>query len=185
MCVQARFDAASLEKIPYNIYLIDTDETGAIVDTKYYQVGETRRTGINLLTILANGRTGDWRPWENTLTGKRGKQYLEAKKNTADELIDGANRFFGPLKNLKTLDVYTPLTIRDWMNSPEGSAYGVRRSSDQLISAAALNRTPVKGLFLAGQSVMAPGIIGAIFGSLATVKFIIGPDRFKKEIVIE
>ena len=56
------------------------------------------------------------------------------------------------------------------------------RSSRQLLSAAVLNRTKVQGLYLAGQSVMAPGILGAILGSLATVKFMIGPDRFNQEI---
>jgi hypothetical protein len=47
-----------------------------------------------------------------------------------------------------------------------------------------LNRTSLRGLFLAGQSVMAPGILGTIIGSLATVQFIIGPERFRREIKI-
>ena len=82
------------------------------------------------------------------------------------------------------LDVSTPLTIRDWANSPNGSAYGVMRSTEQLLSGAMLNRTSLQGLFLAGQSVMAPGILGTIIGSLATVQFIIGPERFRREVRI-
>jgi hypothetical protein len=31
---------------------------------------------------------------------------------------------------------------------------------------------------------MAPGILGTIIGSLATVQFIIGPERFRREIKI-
>ena len=58
------------------------------------------------------------------------------------------------------------------------------RSTEQLLSAALLNRTSLQGLFLAGQSVMAPGILGTIIGSLATVQFIIGPERFRREVRI-
>ena len=75
---------------------------------------------------------------------------------------------------------WKPLTTRDWVNSPQGSAYGVLRSSNQLLEASILNRTSVKGLFIAGQSVMAPGILGTILGSLGTVKLIIGPERYDK-----
>jgi phytoene dehydrogenase-like protein len=88
----------------------------------------------------------------------------------------------GPYDELELLDVYTPLSIRDWVNSPNGSAYGVMRSSRQLLSAAVLNRTAVQGLYLAGQSIVAPGVLGTILGSLATMKFMIGPERFKREI---
>ncbi|HJO61236.1 MAG TPA: hypothetical protein QF571_00220, partial [Desulfobacterales bacterium] len=76
--------------------------------------------------------------------------------------------------------VYTPLTTRDWVNSPGGSAYGILRSYEQLLEASILNRTSVKGLFLSGQNIMAPGILGTILGSFATVKLIVGRDRFFK-----
>jgi hypothetical protein len=47
-----------------------------------------------------------------------------------------------------------------------------------------LNRTAVQGLYLAGQSIMAPGVLGTILGSLATTKFMIGPERFRREIQV-
>jgi len=63
-----------------------------------------------------------------------------------------------------------------------GSAYGVVCSCDQLLSASLLNRSSVEGLFLAGQSVMAPGVIGTIMGSFHTARFILGPQRFRERI---
>lgn len=89
---------------------------------------------------------------------------------------------FGSFTEAKILDAYTPLTVRDWVNSPGGSAYGVQRSSSQMLATALLNRTPVKGLYLAGQNVLAPGIIGTIMGSFSTVKLILGADAFKKQV---
>ena len=54
--------------------------------------------------------------------------------------------------------------------------------SGQMLSAALLNRTSLRGLYLAGQSVLAPGVLGTILGSLATVQFIVGPERFRSEV---
>jgi all-trans-retinol 13,14-reductase len=88
----------------------------------------------------------------------------------------------GRLDGLEIIDTYTPLTLRDWVNTPDGSAYGVMKSHQQMLSAALLNSTSIKGLYLAGQSVMAPGILGTLLGSMATTKFIVGAERFEKEV---
>ena len=109
---------------------------------------------------------------------------MKAKEEQARNLLLEAGKIFGPLKGCRLLDVYTPLTIRDWVNSPAGSAYGVMRSCDQLFTASLLNRSSVAGLFLAGQSVMAPGVIGTIMGSFHTAKFILGPERFRESIAL-
>lgn len=74
--------------------------------------------------------------------------------------------------------------MRDWVNAPGGSAYGIQRSSSQMLSAALLNRTAVKGLYLAGQNVLAPGIIGAIMGSFSTVKLIVGAEVFQEDCLM-
>lgn len=182
--VHARLDANAHQEIPYNIFKIETDRDGNVPDLKYYQIRKSEREGINILSILTSGKTELWRPWANTKSGRRGNAYLEAKEKRALHLIREAEAFFGPLKGLKILDAYTPLTVRDWVNSPEGSAYGVLRSSSQMLAAALLNRTSVKGLCLAGQSVLAPGIIGTIMGSLGTVKLILGADAFRRKIHI-
>ncbi len=171
-------DASHHEAIPYNIFKIHTGENGYILDLKYYQLRESERDGKNLLTILTSGEYERWQTWEHTKTGRRGNDYLREKENRAWRLIREAEDMLGPLHGAKLLDAYTPLTTRDWVNSPNGSAYGVLRSSDQLLEASILNRTSVKGLFLAGQSVMAPGILGTILGSLGTIKLIIGPERY-------
>ncbi|MCP4688499.1 MAG: NAD(P)/FAD-dependent oxidoreductase [Desulfobacterales bacterium] len=171
-------DASSHEAAPYNIFKIRARENGDIDDLKYYQLRESERADKKLLTILTSGEPGRWEKWRRTVTGRRGAAYLAEKKRKARQLIRECEEVFGPLRGAKLLDAYTPLTIRDYVNSPGGSAYGVLRSSRHLLDASLLNRTSVKGLYLSGQSVMAPGVIGAILGSLGTVKLIVGPERF-------
>jgi all-trans-retinol 13,14-reductase len=175
-CAQATVDASQHTAIPYNIFKIKTLNTGYRVDLKYYQLRKSTPQK-NLLTILTAGRFQRWQKWAHTKTGRRGKDYVREKETRAWSLIREAEDVFGPLPSAKLVDAYTPLTTRDWVNSPKGSAYGVLRSSGQLLEASLLNRTSVRGLFLAGQSVMAPGILGTILGSLATIKLIVGPER--------
>jgi phytoene dehydrogenase-like protein len=181
-CVHAKVDASSHKEISYNIFKLDTDKNGNIADMRFHQLRKSERAGENILSILRSSKSELWRQWEGTRSGHRSSDYVETKEKEARRLINEAKEIFGPLQDIELLDVYTPLTIRDWVNSPGGSAYGVLRSSKQLLSAALLNRTSVKGLFLAGQSVLAPGIIGTIIGSLSTVKSIIGSEQFRKTI---
>lgn len=181
-CVHVRLDAERHQEIPYNIFKIDTEPDGSVQDLKYYQIRKSERAGINLLSILSSGKDELWAPWENTRSGRRGADYLAAKEGHARQLIREAEDMFGSFTGAKILDSYTPLTLRDWVNSPGGSAYGVQRSASQMLATALLNRTSVKGLHLAGQNVMAPGIIGTIMGSFSTVKLILGAERFKEWI---
>jgi phytoene dehydrogenase-like protein len=123
-----------------------------------------------------------WAPWLLSTSGRRGNDYLSAKRRLAEELIREAEEYFGTFTGASILDTYTPLSMRDWVNSPGGSAYGVLRSSSRMLATALLNRTAVQGLYLAGQNVVAPGIIGTIMGSFSTVKLLLGAKEFHKLI---
>jgi len=93
-------------------------------------------------------------------------------------MLGKAEEIFGPLNGAEIVDAYTPLTIRDWVSSPEGSPYGIRRSVQQLPVAASFHRVAIGGLFFAGQNSMAPGILGTVLGSFQTVRQMIGQERF-------
>lgn len=180
--VHAQVDADAHPAIPHNTFQVETDAQGNIMDLNYYQFRKSGKENTTLLSILTSGKDELWAPWKKTQTGRRGEDYRKAKDNHAQTLLSEAEKVFGPLKGLKVLDISTPLTIRDWVQSPDGSAYGVLRSSSQSLSSALLNRTAVKGLSLAGQSVLAPGIIGTIMGSFSTVNLILGADEFRRKI---
>jgi phytoene dehydrogenase-like protein len=182
--VQARVDSDSHPELPYNIFKLDTDRHGDISDLQYYQIRDSGRKGENLMSILTSGQDDLWLPWRQTKSSRRGDGYRQAKADHARHLVKKAEKIFGAFKGLEIIDTYTPLTIRDWVNSPGGSAYGVLRSTDQMLAAALLNRTSIKGLYLAGQNVLAPGVIGTIMGSFSTVKLILGPDNFRKSICL-
>jgi all-trans-retinol 13,14-reductase len=184
IAVHALVPADRHPEMSHNLYAVQADSSGSLQDLIYLQLRSSGLPGQNLLTLITSGHHECWQAWHQTRSGRRGPYYINKKVELAQGFIERIEKILGPFHGLQILDIFTPLTIRDWVNSPEGSAYGVMRSNDQLLSAALLNRTSVRGLFLAGQSVLAPGILGTILGSLATVKFIVGPERFRQEVRI-
>lgn len=179
--VNATADANSHLALPYNVYRLYPEADGSLMRGIFHQLRESGLPGINLLSMITASDMDEWRPWEKTTSGKRGGDYEAAKEEQALRLVDEAVELFG-LRDINVLDVYSPLTLRDSVNSPDGSAYGIMRTTGQLMKAASLNRTPVKGLFLAGQNRLASGIMGTMLGSFQTVRQMIGHERFIREV---
>jgi len=182
LAVQAGIDAEAHTALDYNLYRLRANERGEIEDGFFYQVlrGDGRET--NLLSIITRSHYRDWLQWENTRTRRRGAAYEEKKQALADELLAESASVFGPLKNLRLLDVFTPLSLRDQVSCPEGSCYGVLRSARQLLKIASLGNLPIGGLYLAGQNAMAPGVMGCILGSFAVARKMAGNERFSREL---
>jgi len=60
----------------------------------------------------------------------------------------------------------TPLATASFTGHEKGGFYGVETSPRRMLTDALNARTPVPGLFLAGQDVMTPGIAGAFAGGM-------------------
>ena len=73
----------------------------------------------------------------------------------------------------------TPLTLRDYTNSPFGSLYGVKHKIGQYNP---MPLTRLKGLFLAGQAITAPGIMGAMMSGFLACGAILGHEKLQKEL---
>jgi all-trans-retinol 13,14-reductase len=73
----------------------------------------------------------------------------------------------------------TPLTLKEYTNSPFGSLYGVKHKIGQYNPMPA---TRLKGLFLAGQAVTAPGIMGAMMSGFLACGTVLGHEKLQKEL---
>ena len=80
---------------------------------------------------------------------------------------------------LTEVDCATPLTLKRFTNSPVGSLYGVKHKIDQVNP---IPVTRIKGLFLAGQSITAPGILGTMISGFLACGNIIGHEKLRKEL---
>ena len=97
---------------------------------------------------------------------ERPEGYQDWKRNLAERLSRHlsahAEDLLGPVE---VLDVATPLTFRDWLGSPAGALYGVKH---RLVDMPLLPRTRMQGLYLSGQTVAAPGVLGALCSGFLT-----------------
>jgi phytoene dehydrogenase-like protein len=182
IAVQMSVDAVVHPKINHNIYRLHRNEQGIIEDGVFYQLRGGNSHRSNLLSIITKSSYSEWSQWESTVSGRRGKDYEEKKMSIATNLLKKAEEIFGTLRDARILDVYTPLTIRDFVNAPEGACYGIMRSSRQLLKVVSLKNIPLNGLCLAGQNAIAPGVLGSILGSFNAARQIIGQERFAQEI---
>ncbi|MDD5722794.1 MAG: NAD(P)-binding protein [Syntrophales bacterium] len=180
--VNVAVDAEEHPALPYNIYRLHPEENGNLYRGIFNQIRRTGQTGTNLLSMITASGIEEWQPWEKTTSGRRGTDYESRKAEKAYQVMEAAARLFGPLGDAKVLDCYTPLTVRDWVHSPDGSPYGILRSASQLMRAVSLNRLPVKGLFLAGQNRLSPGIMGTVLGSFQAVRQVVGQERFTQDV---
>ena len=154
-------DAKAHTALPHNIYRLYTDRDGTLRDGVFYQL-LSGRADRNLLMIIAKSPFSEWQPWEGSTTGSRGAAYSDEKTRRAYRLVREAGEIFGHIAGAEVLDAYTPLTLRDWVNSPQGSPYGIMRSAKQLHATTFLHHLNLRGLFFAGQNALSPGALGTL-----------------------
>jgi all-trans-retinol 13,14-reductase len=89
------------------------------------------------------------------------KAVLEAK------LLAQFSRYFPKLAPL--IDYYelsTPVTVASYTSAPRGAIYGIEPTPRRFLSANLGPRTPIAGLYFAGQDVVTPGVFGALVGGM-------------------
>jgi all-trans-retinol 13,14-reductase len=129
-------------------------------------------TAIIVNTYL---RWKDVEPWKDTMTGKRGKEYLEFKKEKAEKLLAMLESDFPGISNA-TAAYYTstPLTYRDFIGSPTGSIYGLQKDFNNPLSTMVVPRTSIPNLLLTGQNINIHGVIGVTICSVLTCSALVG-----------
>jgi len=114
----------------------------------------------------------DTEAWKDSRTGKRPQAYYNYKKEKVEKTLERIFRAVPEYKGfLKVIDAASPLTFRDYLNNPDGSAYGIKQKAGQYNL---IGKLPLRNLYATGQSALLPGIIGAMMSS-----FIVGRSLLK------
>jgi all-trans-retinol 13,14-reductase len=135
------------------------------------------------VTILSPVNFEVFRKWENTATENRGSEYEDLKTRLAEKLLNEVFKQFPALK--PAIEKYycsTPLTQIDYTGSPEGSAYGLIKNSEEPIISHVLPRTSIQNLFLTGQNTNAHGMLGVSAGALITLSHLADINSIIKKI---
>lgn len=120
--------------------------------------------------------TGDmllWADWSSVAefadggADKRAEEWASFKQSIESRMMDFFKEKFPDLAPLIVYhELGTPLATASFTGHEKGGFYGVETTPRRMLSDALNARTPVPGLFLAGQDVMCPGIAGALSGGM-------------------
>jgi all-trans-retinol 13,14-reductase len=116
------------------------------------------------------------RPFADSTIGRRGPEYAVFKNNCTRRILSRiaasppGNRY-----RLNPVCEASPLTFRDYLYVPEGSAYGIQQRIGQH---ALLGRIRIRNIFMAGQNAFLPGILGSLWSSVLVARQILG-DRLQ------
>jgi all-trans-retinol 13,14-reductase len=108
--------------------------------------------------------------WRGTRWKKRGAEYDEFKDQVTAALLSQYLEHYSELESLIAFtELSTPLSTHHFARAHRGSIYGLASEPDRFTSDGLTPKAGVRGLYMAGVDVMAPGIAGAIGGGTLAV----------------
>ena len=180
--VQLCIKPGALRYFGHNVFVYDkpnvwtmTEENdpvkGVMISARVPDDGSEALRQIDLLTPMP---WHECQAWTETKVGHRGEDYKDFCRRKAEQCITLAEQYIPDLRSMiETCYTSTPLTYRDYLGSPEGGAFGMRKDCrTSMLSFHSVN-TPLPNLLLTGQSVILPGIEGVTMTAFETCNKII------------
>ena len=141
---------------------------------------EVESQPVRTLIMLEAACPEDMEEWADSSLMKRPAAYAEYKARKTERIMERMLAHLPQLEgHFKVLGSSTPLTFRDYLHSPDGSAYGVKQKMGQFNL---LGRLPLRNLYAAGQSSVLPGVMGAMVSSFMVCRTLLGAEEFDKMI---
>lgn len=105
--------------------------------------------------------------WEDSTLGHRPAAYESLKGAIERNLLEAfRERFPGLAPMIRCHEMSTPLSTAAFINAQHGAMYGLAATPRRLMARSLAAKTPVPGLYLAGQDVTTPGVVGAMMGGM-------------------
>ncbi len=153
------------------VYLCPSTDPSALLDGRdpernliFLSLSPGEKDGRRALTAVMPCSAAPFAAFARSRRGQRPAAYAEAKSaligTLKQRILDALPALRG---RLRVLDGATPLTVAEYTHNPRGGTYGVRQTVNEM---PLLPRTRLAGLFLAGQSVLLPGVLGSMVSAL-------------------
>lgn len=131
-------------------------------------------THAESLCVMCYMSMDEVKQWENTFNtiahpDQRGADYSEFKRAKEELVIQRLEKKFPGFRD-GIINVYssTPLTYKDYIGTPEGSLYGIKKDFRYPEATIVNTRTRIPNLYLTGQNIVFHGILGATIGAFVT-----------------
>lgn len=176
---QLRLKDGALKYFAHNAFVYDspnvwtmTEENdpvkGVMISARAPEDGSDRLTQIDLLTPMP---WHECAAWTDTKVGRRGDDYKALCQRKTTQCIRLAEQYIPGLGDMvERCYTSTPLTYRDYLGSPEGGAFGMRKDCRASMLSFHSVTTPVANLLLTGQSIILPGIEGTTMTAFETCR---------------
>jgi all-trans-retinol 13,14-reductase len=130
-----------------------------------HDAGPARKHTCEIVTLVD---ADAFKQWERSgAAHSRDAGYQAYKKRIEQQLLAQFTRHFPALAPMvKFVTSSTPLSVAAYTGAEHGAMYGLAVSPQRFLSEALRPRTPVHGLYLAGQDACCPGVTGALMGGL-------------------
>ncbi|MDO4259698.1 MAG: NAD(P)-binding protein [Actinomycetaceae bacterium] len=136
-------------------------------------------TSVHTVDVLTLVNTRAFDRWKGSPVGARGEEYTQLKERIAAgmlELVESVVPGFSAA--IEFMDISTPLTYEHYTGHKNGEFYGMAASLQRIKAGHFGPKTPISGLYLAGQDVVSTGIGGALMGGVAAVSAFLGSRGF-------
>ena len=170
------------ETVPYANYNFYKFNTNSVWDSTEYiqkdwprnyifmhQVPQKNKAFAESGVLISYMRFDEVEKWSDTFIEKRGEDYKLFKEAKKEVLLRQLEIDFpGIRKNIKEVYTSSPLTLRDYTGTKDGSMYGVLKDKNHLEQTFISHHTKVPNLFFTGQNINSHGILGVAVGALIT-----------------
>ncbi|RAW00156.1 phytoene desaturase family protein [Pseudochryseolinea flava] len=164
-----------------------TDETWPTGYALYYSASEDVEyaEGITLMTYMRFDEVEKWQHTFNTVSfeGDRGADYEAFKKEKSEKLFDLVEERFPGFKDcIQSYYTATPLSVRDYIGTDDGSLYGIVKDYREPMRTFISPRTKVPNLFMTGQNLNLHGVLGVSVSAVLTCSEMLGIDYILNKI---
>lgn len=140
---------------------------------------------ISVMTYMRFDEVAQWKDTFNTVANEanRGEDYEAFKKEKAEKLLALVYKRFPELQNaIEAYYVSTPLTLRDYVGSQDGSLYGISKDYNNPMKTTILPQTKIENLLLTGQNINLHGVLGVTFSGVLTCAQLLGMEYLIEKI---
>jgi all-trans-retinol 13,14-reductase len=174
----------------HNIYFFEKEDVWAAINQKpeewpggfalFFSTSSKQTEyadGITLMAYMHYEETLAWKDTFNTVLDEksRGEEYEKFKKEKSEILIDYADKVLPGLKeSIFSYYASTPLTVRDYIGTSDGSLYGINKDYRDPLRTFISPRTKIPNLYLTGQNLNMHGILGVTMSAIVTSAEVFG-----------
>lgn len=102
-----------------------------------------------------------------TESAARSESYRAFKAKIEQQMLaQFGERFPDLVACVRTVESSTPISLATYTGAEHGAMYGLQTTPRRFLAQALRPRTPIRGLYLAGQDAATPGVVGASMGGL-------------------